>query len=281
MSAELRLSCAHSAFPALSLDVALAVVRDLGFDAVDVCTFTGYEHIPPDTVVADPRGAARQVHARLEHHRLAASDVFAIVGSSFDALAPNHPHAEVREESLRQFERFVAFTRELGAPGLTILPGTDFDADDDSLRRAGDALARRAEIAAARGLRLSFEPHYGSIAGTPERTLELLELAPGASLALDYSHFVFQDIPESRIDPLLPHTGHFHIRQAAPGAMQTRIGEGTIDFARLRDELLAQGYDGYFAFEYQWDPDWLDFTHVDCLAETAASRDALLARAAS
>jgi hypothetical protein len=45
---------------------------------------------------------------------------------------------------------------------------------------------------------------------------------------------------------------------------------------RIRDALLGMGYDGYFAIEYQWEEGWLDFAHVDCIAETADTRAVLL-----
>jgi sugar phosphate isomerase/epimerase len=94
--------------------------------------------------------------------------------------------------------------------------------------------------------------------------------------ALDYSHFVYQGIDQKDVDRLLPHTHHFHVRQAAPGVMQARAREGTIDFVRIRDELLALGYDGWFALEYQWEDGWLDFSRVDGVSETAELRDVLL-----
>jgi hypothetical protein len=59
--------------------------------------------------------------------------------------------------------------------------------------------------------------------------------------------------------------------------IQAHVHEGVIDFPALRDEALARGFDGYFALEYQWEEGWLDFTRLDCVAETAAMRDLTLA----
>jgi sugar phosphate isomerase/epimerase len=274
----LRLSCADSTFPRLSHETALAVIKDLGITAVDVCSFTGYDHTPPDTVLADPGAAADVVMARLDRVGLEVADVFMIVGGSFEECAQNHPDQEVRDRALEYFERFVAFSRRLGAPGLTILPGTIFEeaGEDASLELAAAELNRRAEFAGEAGLRLAFEPHYGSVAETPARALELLERTPEVGLALDYSHFVYQGFPVEDVDPLLERTHHFHVRQAAPGVIQARTHEGVIDFVRIRDALLDFGYKGYFALEYQWEDGWLDFSHVDCIAETADMRDVLL-----
>jgi sugar phosphate isomerase/epimerase len=270
----LRVSCADSTFPRLSHETALAVIKDLGITAVDVCSFTGYPHTPPDAILADPEGAADAVLGRLERLGLEVADVFLIVGGSFEELAINHPDQAVRDRALEYFEHGVAFARRLRAPGITILPGTSFD--DASLELAATELNRRAEIAGAAGLRLAFEPHYGSLAETPARALELVERTPDVGFALDYSHFVYQGIPVEDVDALLPRTHHLHVRQAAPGAIQARTNEGVIDFVRIRDALLAIGYEGYFALEYQWEDGWLDFAHVDCIAETADTRAVLL-----
>jgi sugar phosphate isomerase/epimerase len=274
----LRLSCADSAFPKLSHDGSLAVISDLGFEAVDICSFTGYRHTPPDDVLADPARAAGVVTERLERFGLAVSDMFVILGESFAELAPNHPDAAVRAQALEHFERFVEFSGRIGSPGITILPGVAFEGtpEEKSRQLAADQLNVRAQIAGDAGLRLAFEPHYGSIAATPATALELIERTPEVGLALDYSHFVYQGISQDEIDELLPHTHHFHVRQAAPGVVQARTREGTLDFVRIRDELIALGYDGYFAIEYQWEDSWLDFSRVDCIAETAETRDVLL-----
>jgi sugar phosphate isomerase/epimerase len=273
-----RLSCADSTFPKLSHEASLTVIKDLGIDAVDVCSFTGYLHNPPETVLADPDGAADAVRARLDRVGLTVADMFMIVGGSFEEYAPNHPDRGVRERSLEIFEMFVRFARRLGAPGLTILPGTTFEelGAEESLEQAAAELNRRAEIAGEAGLRLAFEPHYGSVAETPATALALVERTPEVGFALDYSHFVYQGIPVEEVDPLLRHTHHFHVRQAAPGVIQARTHEGVVDFLRIRDELLGLGYDGYFALEYQWEDGWLDFSRVDCIAETADMRDLLL-----
>jgi sugar phosphate isomerase/epimerase len=274
----LRVSCADSTFPKLSHEAALAVIKDLEIEAVDVCSFTGYRHTPPEVVLADPEGAADRVRARLERLGLAVADVFMIVGESFEEYAQNHPNRGVRDQALEYFEQFVSFARRLDAPGLTILPGTTFEelGEEGSLELAASELNRRAEIAGRAGLRLAFEPHFGSVAETPARALELVERTPEVGFALDYSHFVYQGIPVEDVDPLLARIHHFHVRQAAPGVIQARTHEGVVDFVRIRDTLLERGYSGYFALEYQWEDGWLDFSRVDCIAETADMRDLLL-----
>ena len=228
--------------------------------------------------VAEPQAAAERVAGRLADRGLVPSDVFGIFGESFEALAVNHPEATIRAESMRHFEALLEFARRLGAPGVTILPGTPFAGvdKDESLALAAVELERRARVANEAGLRFSVEPHVGSITPDPEQTLALLERAESVRLALDLSHFAYLGIGQADASPLFARTAHVHLRQAGPGRIQARVGEGTIDFPRLRDELAASGYDGYLALEYQWEEGELDFTRVDCIAETAALRDLVL-----
>lgn len=275
---DVKLSCADSAFPKLSHDGSLAVISDLGFKAADVCSFTGYRHTPPEDVLADPARAADVVNERLQRFWLGVSDMFVILGESFEAEALNHPDAAVRDLSLDHFKQYVEFSRRIGSPGITVLPGVAFDGVPvgESMALAAEQLNVRAELAGEAGLHLAFEPHVGSIVETPETALDLIERTPDVGFALDYSHFVHLHIAEDEIDRLLPRTTHFHVRATAPGVIQARTSEGTVDFRRVRDALLALGYDGWFAIEYQWEDGWLDFSRVDCIAETAETRDLLL-----
>jgi sugar phosphate isomerase/epimerase len=272
-----RLACADSAFPRLSHNAVLAVIRDLAITAVDICVFAGYEHNPPETVARDPIAAADRIRRRLERLELAVSDVFAILGPTFETLAVNHPDASVRERSFESFEQIASFAAQLGSPGITILPGVAHPGVPlaDSMRLAAVELERRAERADQLGLGLSIEPHYGSLADTPALALELLDHAPTLALTLDYSHFVFQGISQADVDVLIPRARHVHLRQAAPGVMQARAWEGAIDFPRLVASLQSAGYEGALALEYQYE-EWLNCCRVDCISETAELRDLIL-----
>lgn len=273
-AASPRLSCVDSAFPRLSHAAALRVIGDLGFEAVDICVWAGYDHTPPDLVVADPARAADVVGTRLEQEGLVCSDVFGMLGTTFATLAINDPDEQVRAETARHFDALVEFATRLSAPGITILPGVEFD--EHSLDRSAHELQRRAEIAGEAGLGLSVEPHYDSIVPTPQRALELMERTTDVTYTLDLSHFAFQGIAQAESDALFPHTRHVHLRQGNTELMQTRVDEGDIDFHLLRDGLVAAGYDGWLAVEYQWEEGWLDFTRVDCISETAELRALML-----
>jgi sugar phosphate isomerase/epimerase len=112
---------------------------------------------------------------------------------------------------------------------------------------------------------------------TPEKLAQLVALTPGLELTLDYTHFVFQGIPESEIEPLLGYARHFHARGCAPGRLQTPFNENTIDYRRVIERMQEIGYGGYFAIEYTYF-DWQGCNRTENTCETILFRD--MARAA-
>jgi sugar phosphate isomerase/epimerase len=138
-------------------------------------------------------------------------------------------------------------------------------------------LSRARDIALRHGVQLRFEPHMGSIADTPELALDLVEAVPGLTVTLDVAHFTLQYIPTERVFPLLPHTGHVHVRQARPGTLQVAWDEGGIDFGDLAERLRDAGYTGTMSVEYVC-ADWYGVNRNDTLFETAQARDALSGR---
>src|SRR5690606_13695731 len=188
----------------------------------------------------------------------------------------------VRAESRRGFDALVTFTSRLGAPGITLLPGVEFDGVPvaESLALAAAELRQRVDTAAAPGLALSVAAHYGSIVPTPERAIDLLDRTPGLTLTLDDSHFLYQNIGQDDVDALIPRSQHVQLRQAGPGRMQLPALDGAIDVGLFVQRLEKAGYTGYLGLEYQRE-DWLYCNQVDCISETAEFRDILLGLADS
>jgi sugar phosphate isomerase/epimerase len=82
--------------------------------------------------------------------------------------------------------------------------------------------------------------------------------------------------PQGEIDVLAPHAAHVHLRQARPGALQAKWGEGTLDFGAIIETLREAGYDGFLSIEYVHQA-YMNTLSDDVLTETIRMRD--LARA--
>ena len=272
----MKLACADDTFRLLEHEHIVELIRLLGLDGVDVCLMEGRSSLRLEDVRADVAGSAARLDEQVRGRGLEVADVFVIPWTDFRTMAPNHPDAAERAASAALFEDVLEFASRLRSPGITILPGIDWEHEtpEESLGRAALELGRRVEAARARGVRLSIEPHLGSVAPTPARALALLERVPGLELTLDYSHFVYQGIAESEVEALAPFARHCHVRGARQSRMQAPLRESSIDFERMVDVLGGTDYDGFLGLEYVW-LDWEHCNECDNLSETILLRDRL------
>jgi len=251
----MRIASADFSWPGLPHHLVLDMIRELGCEGVLLGLLGDYSPIALDTVRSDVPFWAGRLVERVEAHGLVLADVFPIGSMDLTGLAVNHPDASERVASATLFSEMLDFAERTGVDGLTILPGMPFAEEDwsTSFGRACTELATRVEAAQARGLRLSVEPHHGSIVETPETTARLVEAVPGLELTLDYGHFTVQGIPDAEIEPLLEHARLLHLRPGREGLVQTRMTDNTIDFGRMVDRLAELGFDGWLALEFVHD----------------------------
>jgi sugar phosphate isomerase/epimerase len=274
----MRLSCADYTWPLLPHAGALDLIRALGCDAVDLGFMSNRSHVRPERAHGSVPATAGAVRERVESRGLAVADVFAIPFTDFEKMSVNNPDPAEQARSREFFADAAEFAALVGAPGLTTLPGVLFERDSfgDALARSADGLKRRVEVATARGLATSVEPHTGSLIDTPDKTLQLLERVPGLQITLDYAHYIYGGIEQRHIDPLLPYARHLQCRPGRPGGLQVAVALDAIEWAPVVAALNAQGYEGYLALEYTWQ-EWLDCNRVDTVGESALLRDLLLA----
>lgn len=246
----------------------------MGLEGVDISLMLSNSHLPVEKVLAKPLPWARDLQARVEQRGLKIADVNFTPGSDFKDRALNHPEAKVRQESSDRFRQALEFSSECGTKHMTLLPGVHWEGEqqETSLKRSAEELAWRVEVASKAGVTVSVEPHLGSIIPAPPETDALLHATPGLTLTLDYTHFVYQGIPERECEKLLPQASHFHARGGCPGRLQAPQKENAIDYARVLQKMKEVGYKGYFAIEYVW-IDWEHCNEVDNVSETVLLRN--------
>jgi len=278
---RIPLSCGNHSFGLLPLEHAVRLIGMLELDGIDLVAVGGGDgHLRPEDLRADIGGWAARLRAQLDAAGLGPTDLFVIPWSDFETLAPNSPQADARAAWRALIDDMVELAARVGAPGITTVPGVEWPEarHRDSLRRAADELSWGAERAAAAGLRFSVEAHVGSVCATPEAALELLTLASGVELTLDYSHFVAQGVDPQRVHPLLPHARHVHARGARSERLQCSVERSTIDYGEIVQLLREGDYGGAIAIEYVW-TEWQGLNDCDTLAETILLRDRLRAYA--
>jgi sugar phosphate isomerase/epimerase len=93
------------------------------------------------------------------------------------------------------------------------------------------------------------EPWAGSVVGSTERVLAMLDEVPGLALLVDTGH-----VADWGGDPveLLPHARHVQLRQGATGSTQVHVDDprGTVDFGAVAERLVSLGYEGRCSVEY-------------------------------
>jgi hydroxypyruvate isomerase len=273
----IRLSMPDNVWPLLPHRAVLDLIQTLAFDGVDLALSAQRSHIRPEIVRQDIAGWAGVVRERLESRNLVCSDVMALPSPDVKVMAVNNPDPEDQLESRSFFKDMLEFTVRVGSPGLTMRPGAVFGDEtwERSVARSAPGLQWRVEEAAARGIRLSVEPHLPGNVDTPQKVLRLLEMTPGLTLRLDYSHFAYNGFTDSEIEVLLPFSRHFDLRAASKGNLQTKLDKSAIDHRRFVRRLREQGYVGFIGIEYAW-KDAYDLNNVDTLAETIRLRDLVL-----
>jgi sugar phosphate isomerase/epimerase len=270
----MKISCADYTWPLLPHDRALKLIRLLDIEAVDFGLFGNEAQIRPEVVRQDIPTWCGILKERLAQAELGLADVFATPWSDFETMAVNNPDPQQREGAMAFFQDMLTVAHRLGAPGMTVLPGTRFGDEtwDASIRRSAEGLKYWVEAAAGKGIALSVEAYMGSNVDTPEKLAYLLQLTPGLLLTLDYGHFTVHGFADAQIEPLLAYTRHLHCRGAAPGRLQVSFDDNTIDYRRVIARLKEAGYDGYVALEYVW-TDWHGCNATENTCETIRFRD--------
>jgi sugar phosphate isomerase/epimerase len=271
----IRLACADFSFPLLPHRLALKLVADLGFEGVDIGLFGGGAQLSPEKTLAKMPQSAYELSKQISDSGLSLADIFLIPGS-FDVLAANHPDAAQRSKSRDLFRRCLEFVQLCNGRLMTALPGIPWKGEslETSVSLSSDELAWRVAQAAAVGVVFSIEPHLESVVESPEATIALLERTPGLTITLDYTHFIYQGIPERRIEPLIKRASHFHARGASVERLQMPLKQNVIDYSRIVQVMARDGYRGFVGVEYCYD-EWKQCNEVDVLSETILMRDLL------
>ncbi len=275
----IKLACPDFTWPLMPHTTALDLIRSLDFEAVVLGLFGNRSHIRPEVVREDVPKWAGILGERTGRAGLEVADLFVQAWTDVETMAVNNPDAKQRADGDAFFLDMLELARRLNSPGITTLPGVRFGDEswDASIRRSAEGLKWRVDQAAKHDILVSIEPHLGSNVDTPDKVAQLVELAPGLKLSLDYPQFTCAGFSDSEVEPLLVHNRQLHCRGGAVGMMQASFRDNTIDYRHIVERLKEMDFSGYVSIEYVW-MDWLDCNRTDNISETIQFRD--LVRAA-
>jgi sugar phosphate isomerase/epimerase len=264
----MELSVTSWSFPELTLGEVAGVAAAIGLPAIDL----GYFYrsaLDRRRVLTEPEAYGAELKGQL---KVKVANLYHLFGA--DPVERNLASPASRAENTADFGQALKFCRAVGAPTIFILPGVLNGAQSrmQALAETAESLKPLVEAGQAAGITICLEAHVHSYVESPALAAELCARVPGVKLALDYAHFVVSGYRQDEIDALAPLAGHVHLRQARPGALQTPLEQGTINFAALFATLRDAGYHGYLAAEYVHQA-YFDTMHEDVLTETVKMRD--------
>lgn len=264
----MKLSITSWSFPLLTLDEVGAVAAAIGMEGLDI----GYFYrsaLDRARVLGEPDAYGREIAGKLQ---LPIANLYHLFGGS--VAERNLADPASRADNLADFRQALRFCVAAGAPTIFVLPGIINGAQSRAQALAETVESLKPMVAAgqAAGVDVCVEPHVHSYLESPAITADLCGHVPGVKLALDHAHFVVSGYRQNEIDMLVPWIGHVHLRQARPGALQTRMEEGTLNFPALFSTIRDSGFNGYMASEYVHQ-DYFGTLHEDVVTETIKMRD--------
>lgn len=201
--------------------------------------------------------------ARAETLDRVASHHLKLIG--FGTSASFHDPAK-REANLAEAKTAIDVCRRMGIPAIRVF-GNNAPAGEghaDTLRRIGEGLLEVCRYANGSGVGVNLEIH-GDI-NTIDNVAPILDIAggePSFGIIWDVMHSdkTTGDDFEPFYQFIRPYIRHVHlkdhVRAGDPPYRLTNIGRGDIPLAAIIRRLEADGYNGYYSFEWEkkWHPE--------------------------
>lgn len=252
----------------VSLEEAVSLAANAGFDAVDIRMRDDGIHIVPEITAAE----AEDVRALVEDAGLHISGLT----TYWEAGKVDREEARVELDGIA---RALDTAAVLGA-GFVRISSADYGrAHDYEVCRAAfrDQIARVARMAAPYGIVVTPEQHGGRYIASAGQCMDMLRGLEHANLGIvfDPGNAVSEGFerPWVQVRMLGGWIRNVHVknRMTAEGDPRNharlpggnvRVDEGVLDWDEIADELVAIGYDGYLTAE--------DFAEFDSLEEKFA-----------
>jgi sugar phosphate isomerase/epimerase len=227
-----------------SLDYALKVISESGFDKVDLLARM------PHFSVTDPEYSVDELEILCERYGVRIANIGAYCGKGFSSEDEGERVAAVKE-----MNDTLAVAKRLGARTIRVAPGGGTRAEIDTLV---PYFKEAAEIAERDRIWMGIENHGTEISGNPEACLEISDKVGSKHFGILYEPSNLMaagaDYKEA-FDIFQDHIVHVHIKDGdydADGKWERcMIGDGIIDVQWVWDQVEGLGYTGEYALEFE------------------------------
>jgi len=168
------------------------------------------------------------------------------------------PDPQVRAKSLDTIRRGIDACSELNIKQLFSYGGQHNNEGEEALKRYADGLQQAADLAGEAGLTLSIE-NAGKMCHTDIELKRCIEMVgrPNLKVTFDGGNFILAGCDSHQAAEILAKkVVHVHAKSfiSAPENKPRPfkycpIGEGLVDYRRIRNTLMAAGFDGCISFE--------------------------------
>lgn len=220
-------ACSTLCFAREPLETALRQIAELEFDKFELALVEDGNHLKPSEAGDNPELALQRLRRG-------------------PALVPSSLHIDFGPAdwsdsvTRRRFDGLCRLAKALNIAVITLHgAAADTPMADEVKRLSGLVTSAMSE-----GLVLALLTHSDTIAGDPQKAVELCQAIPGLGLTLDPSHFLQGPSPHPDYDVVFPYVQNVHLRDTgqAPGEFQVRVGQGQVEYARIVALLQRHGY---------------------------------------
>jgi sugar phosphate isomerase/epimerase len=231
------------------LDHALARLRALGYEEIDLIVIESWGLVSLAALVKDFEREASRVESLLAKHDLRAVSVNTAFNPDLHDRSAAGNTARLAE--VRALARLMT---RLGIQIGAHYPGYVADWKNDAAGVWCDTTTSLREIqtvlAEFPGTRLAPELHYRTPFESPAAARSLLREFPELPYTYEPSHFIVQGIDWRETGDLLDGAAHVHLRGCAPNRLQAPPTESEEALRWVVERLKARTYCGMISIEY-------------------------------
>lgn len=215
-------ACSTLCFASVSLTEAVKRMRELRFSHIDLSIHEAGPHLKPSELLAEPARTTARLRA----------EGLPYAAFHFVPTEPNSPEAH------KQLKAVTRLARNLSVATVTTTVGMDMDSETARLQDWVHA-------AECDGILLAVETNSAGLTVDPNAAVELCRRVPGLGLTLDPSHYTCGLEAELNYECVYRYVRHVRLRDTGPRRedFQVRIGQGTLEYAKLLNGLEKFRYD--------------------------------------
>lgn len=218
---------------------ALKLIKDVGYDALEVCAATGWPSEPDQFSPSQQTDLGKLA----QDLGFPSPILFALI----DVCAPQSDRMEMLDNTKKKFEMIQRMHYDDSPILITTTPGHSAPPWESGKEQIRDAFLSLADMAAENDIIVSIEAHAGTDFETPEKAVWMMEQSkhPNLKLDLDISHFVVEgsEMVHS-VNLCAPHSAMIHIKdgEKVDGKIEFCLpGDGGIDIPGFMTALRANG----------------------------------------